>query len=66
MFLMFSIMALLITPAGVYSQGMIFFEGSWSEVQAKAKSEGKNIHLPERQEIPLDVQEQLVIEYYSR
>jgi thiol-disulfide isomerase/thioredoxin len=43
MFLMFSIMALLITPAGVYSQGMIFFEGSWSEVQAKAKSEGKNI-----------------------
>jgi len=43
MFLMLSVMALLFTPTGVYSQGMIFFEGSWSEVQAKAKAEGKNI-----------------------
>jgi thioredoxin-related protein len=38
-----SVLLLGFTSGSVYSQGMVFFEGSWSEVQAKAKAENKHI-----------------------
>ncbi|MDX2135843.1 MAG: thioredoxin family protein [Saprospiraceae bacterium] len=39
----FTLVALLLTGVFAFAQGIVFFEGSWDEAKAKAKSEGKLI-----------------------